>query len=153
MQEKEGSGSPSRTDKQLFFVSQGQNWCSKGRRRAEDLQLLTDPHAPGEICQDVVLCRWAEFLGYRNATQPLLGCCGYAAVTWPLSLRSRYLAVVVTQPLPGCCRCYIPSLTVFHASLRGSGRTFPVQTLNPKLLTPDPKPQILKGSRQAYPKP
>lgn len=45
-QEREGSSAPSRTDQQLFFVAQAQNWCTKARKQALDLQLLTDPHAP-----------------------------------------------------------------------------------------------------------
>jgi len=46
MREKEGGSAPSLTDRQLFFVAQGQNWCTKEREEAEELQLLTDPHAP-----------------------------------------------------------------------------------------------------------
>lgn len=45
-QEREGDSAPSTTDKQLFFVAQAQNWCTKARKQAEELQLLTDPHAP-----------------------------------------------------------------------------------------------------------
>lgn len=60
-QQKEGSGSPSRTDKQLFFVSQGQNWCTKGRKRAEELQLLTDPHAPDRWRVNGPLSQLEEF--------------------------------------------------------------------------------------------
>ena len=45
-QEREGASAPSRTDQQLFFVAQAQNWCTKARKQALDLEILTDPHAP-----------------------------------------------------------------------------------------------------------
>jgi len=48
--EREGSSAPSRTDQQLFFVAQAQNWCTKARKQALDLELLTDPHAPDRFC-------------------------------------------------------------------------------------------------------
>mmetsp|Transcript_36762 Transcript_36762/g.88853 ORF Transcript_36762/g.88853 Transcript_36762/m.88853 type:complete len:744 (+) Transcript_36762:244-2475(+) len=61
MREKEGSGQPSTTDKQLFFVSQAQNWCTKGRKKAENLQLLTDPHAPDRFRVNGPLSQISEF--------------------------------------------------------------------------------------------
>jgi len=60
-QQREGSSAPSRTDKQLFFVAQAQNWCTKARTQAEDLQLLTDPHAPDRWRVNGPLSQTPEF--------------------------------------------------------------------------------------------
>uniref|UniRef100_A0A7S0DV73 Peptidase M13 C-terminal domain-containing protein n=1 Tax=Hanusia phi TaxID=3032 RepID=A0A7S0DV73_9CRYP len=61
LREKEGQAAPSRTDRQLFFVSQGQNWCTKARKQAEELQLLTDPHAPDRWRVNGPLSQTPEF--------------------------------------------------------------------------------------------
>lgn len=61
VQEREGSSAPSRTDKQLFFVAQAQNWCTKARKQAEELELLTDPHAPDRWRVNGPLSQTPEF--------------------------------------------------------------------------------------------
>jgi putative endopeptidase len=61
MQEKEGAGAPSATDRQLFFVAQAQNWCSKERPAAAALELLTDVHAPDKWRVNGPLSQVQEF--------------------------------------------------------------------------------------------
>lgn len=37
------------TNHQLFFVSYAQTWCTKYRMKSLELQMLTDPHSPGQF--------------------------------------------------------------------------------------------------------
>ena len=60
-QEREGASAPSRPDRQLFFVAQAQNWCTKARPKAEALELLTDPHAPDRWRVNGPLSQVSEF--------------------------------------------------------------------------------------------
>ena len=48
MQEKYHRKSTKDEDK-LFFLSWAQNWCTVERKRAEELQLLTDEHSPNKV--------------------------------------------------------------------------------------------------------
>mmetsp|Transcript_47651 Transcript_47651/g.113427 ORF Transcript_47651/g.113427 Transcript_47651/m.113427 type:complete len:747 (+) Transcript_47651:60-2300(+) len=61
MQEKEGNGAPTTTDRQLFFVAQAQNWCSKERPAAAALQILTDAHSPDKWRVNGPLSQVKEF--------------------------------------------------------------------------------------------
>jgi len=42
-------GSLSGKEQRLFFLAWGQNWCDVERRRAQELQLFTDEHAPNKL--------------------------------------------------------------------------------------------------------
>lgn len=58
---EKGRGSLSRDEMRLFFTSWGQNWCVVERRRAEELQLLTDEHAPNKFRVNGPLSNLPEF--------------------------------------------------------------------------------------------
>jgi len=58
---EKGRDSLSRDEMRLFFASWGQNWCVVERRRAEELQLLTDEHAPNKFRVNGPLSNLPEF--------------------------------------------------------------------------------------------
>ena len=44
-----GTGGLSQQEQRLFFLAWGQNWCMVERRRAAELQMMTDEHAPNSL--------------------------------------------------------------------------------------------------------
>ena len=56
-----GRGTLTGAERRLFFTAWGQNWCSVERRRAAQLQLMTDEHAPDRFRVNGPLANMPEF--------------------------------------------------------------------------------------------